>query len=86
MRQEDCVYVKALHDMNEKKKKTQNENEMTTNLMMTSTKWIQRAIKIQMETNEPKTAGSFTQERNHNEGIYGQYQVKFVFLEGFFIL
>lgn len=38
MGQEDRVYVKALHNTNEKKKKTKKENEMTTNLIMTSTK------------------------------------------------
>lgn len=41
MQWEDRAYMEALHNTNEKKEKTKNENEMTTNLMMTSTNGIQ---------------------------------------------
>lgn len=67
------MYTKASQDTNDKKKKTPNENEMTTNLMMTSTKIIQRAMK--MGTNEPRRAGSFMQEKK-SQCVDGEANIK----------
>lgn len=56
-----------------RKRRHKNENEMTTNLMMTSTKIIQRAMK--MGTNEPRRAGSFTQEKK-SQCVDGEANIK----------